>query len=150
MRFVPKTEEECSNLLVEGTYPFEILEAEDTQSKAGNDMLKLKLGIDDGNGSQHGIIDYLVEAVAFKLRHLADTVGLLKEYERGELKADMLVGRAGQCKIVVTPAKDNFAAKNSVRDYVKRGQKEVITPKVEAVKNGNTKARDNMDDEIPF
>ena len=149
MRFVPKTEAECSNLLPEGVYAFEILEAEDTQSKAGNDMLKLKLGVDDGNGSQHGVMDYLVEAVAYKLRHLADATGLLKQYEQGEMKADLLVGRAGQCKLAIAPAKDGYDAKNVVKDYVKRGAKEVIEPKAVPVK-GNTRARDDMDDEIPF
>lgn len=146
MRFSPKTEEEVSNLLAEGVYPFEVLEAAEKQSKAGNDMIALKLGIVGPDDSKRAVFDYLLtdESAQYKLRHFSDTVGLLAEYEKGALTADNLVGLTGKCKLVIQPAKDGYDAKNSVRDYVKRGAKDAAPVK------GSSAAKNDMDDDIPF
>lgn len=124
MRFEAKSEEEVSSfdLAPAGKYAFEVLEAEEKQSKAGNDMIALKIGILH-NGSMNGVFDYLVsgEKTAYKVRHFADAVGMLAEYEKGQLNAADLVGLTGECQIVIQPAKDGYDAKNSVKDYVKRG-----------------------------
>lgn len=145
MRFTPKTEAEVqeAGLLPAGEYSFEVLEAEDKISKSGNEMIALKLGIEHEE-SLRGVFDYLLtdERMQYKLRHFADAVGVLKDYERGEMKAEDLVGLSGKCKIVIQPAKDGYDAKNSVRDYVKRSngaEPEPVTAK-----------KTNMDDDIPF
>lgn len=119
MRFTPKTEEEIAaeNLLQPGEYGFTVMEAEDTQSKAGNDMMKVKLEVFAPDGGTRHVYDYLLEKMAFKLRHFAATVGRMADYERGELSADAVVGRSGLVRIEIEPAGD-YPAKNVVKDYV--------------------------------
>lgn len=148
MRFQAKTEEEVSNLIPKDEYAFEVLEAEEKTSKSGNDMIALKLGI-DYNNSLRGVFDYLVDidSMAYKTRHFADAVGLLAEYEKGNLNAEELVGLTGKCKIDIQPAKDGYDAKNVVRDYVKRKVGEVAPAKIEPKVAG---VRNPMDDDIPF
>lgn len=148
MRFQPKTEEEIAvaNLLIGGDYPFEVVNAEEQTSKAGNDMVKLRLNVINAEDRGHTIFDYLVgtEGAAYKLRHFAESVGLLAEYERGEMTADQMVGRSGTCQVGIQKDKSGqYPDKNVIRDYV--------VPK----KNGNgadkpKSAKDDFDSEIPF
>src|SRR5688572_8987205 len=99
MRFEPKSEDEiaAANLLADGDYIFEVADAKEETSKAGNDMVKLKLNVVGEEDRMHVIFDYLVssEGAAFKLRHFAESVGLLPEYERGEITADQMIGCNG-------------------------------------------------------
>ncbi len=125
MKFTPKTEEEINTfkLVPEGVYDFEIISAFDTSSKAGNDMIKLMIHFYDNEGNLKSIDDYLLEAIAYKLRHAAETCGLLKKYESGELEADDFVGKTGKFKIVVSkgsakPDGGNYPDKNNVKDYI--------------------------------
>ena len=126
MRFTPKTESELkeSALLPEGEYTFEILTAEDTQSKStGNDMLKLSLRIfENGGENSQRVFDYLVsiDSMIWKIRHFAEAIGMLPEYESGEMLAETLPGRTGKCKIVIQPASGQWDAKNVVKDYLPR------------------------------
>jgi hypothetical protein len=141
MKVQPKTEQECSNLLPAGVYSFEVLEATEGKSKKSNDMITLKLGIEH-NESTRGIFDYLVDidSMAFKIRHFADAVNMLAEYEKGQLNADDLVGLSGKCKLDIQPAQNGYDAKNVVKDYVKRGEASAPAKKAE----------EGMDDPIPW
>lgn len=145
MRVDPKTEQEVeeAGLLPAGEYDFEVIEAEDTTSKKGNDMLVLTLSIEDGDGRSHKVIDYLVDAVAYKVRHFASAVGMLKEYEAGNIPAHLLKGRTGKCKLRLEPAKGDFRAKNSVNDYVKESGGNGAAPPAKFVPQ-------ELDDDIPF
>lgn len=154
MRFTPRSEEEVAtaNLLQPADYPFEVLEAEDKVSKQGNEMiaLKLKIEIDDG---MRIVFDYLLEAVEYKLRHFFDSIGMLDEYESGDISAEDVVGAAGIAKIIIQPAKGGYDAKNSVKDYVKRAV--AVTKSKGAKKIAKPVSKpavvdDDMDDEIPF
>ena len=126
MRFTPKSEAELAEnaLLPEGEYTFEILTAEDTQSKStGNDMLKLSLRIfENGGENSQRVFDYLVsiDSMIWKIRHFADAIGMLPEYDSGEMLAETLPGRTGKCKIVIQPASGQWDAKNAVKDYLPR------------------------------
>ena len=126
MRFTPKSEAELAEnaLLPEGEYTFEILTAEDTQSKStGNDMLKLSLRIfENGGENSQRVFDYLVsiDSMIWKIRHFAEAIGMLPEYESGEMLAETLPGRTGKCKIVIQPASGKWDAKNVVKDYLPR------------------------------
>ena len=125
MRFTPKTEAELkeSNLFPEGEYSFEILDAEETLSKAGNDMLVLSLRIfENGGENSQRVFDYLVsiDSMIWKIRHFADAIGMLPEYDSGEMLAETLPGRTGKCKIVIQPASGQWDAKNAVKDYLPR------------------------------
>lgn len=146
MRVDPKTEQEVeeAGLLPAGEYDFEIVDAEDTTSKKGNDMLVVTLSIADTDGRDHKVIDYLVDAVAYKVRHFASAVGVLKEYEAGNIPAHLLRGRTGKCKLRLEPAKGEFRAKNSVNDYVKDGSGNGAAPPPKQF------VPKELDDDIPF
>lgn len=120
MKFTPKTKEEVesSGLIPNKTEcDFEVMSAESAQSKAGNDMIKLKLTVwhDD---KPHTVFDYLMESVQFKLLHFCETAGLTKQYASGSLSAAECNGKQGRCVVKVEPAKDSYPAKNSIGDYI--------------------------------
>lgn len=119
MKFDPKSAEElvAETLLPAGTYPFEVIAASDEFSKAGNEMIKLKLSVFGNDGDAHHVFDYLLEKLAFKLRHFAETTGLLKDYEKGELTAFACNEKAGYVKISIEDS-PGYGAKNVVKDYV--------------------------------
>lgn len=120
MQFAPKSEQELKseNLFAEGDYDFEVLEAEETRSKKGNDMIKLKLNVLDRSGNSRWVYDYLLESMGFKLRHFCEGTGLLSKYDQGTLTARDCIGRSGICKLQVEDASGAYPAKNSVADYV--------------------------------
>jgi hypothetical protein len=130
MRFTPKTEEEIQqdSLLPAGTYDFRVIAAEDKQSSAGNDMIVLTLAVyrPDGNGF-YQVTDYLLEKLAFKLRHFCEETGLINRYESGALEASDLVDREGRVQIKIDPERTDkatgkvYAPKNSVKDYGGKG-----------------------------
>ena len=128
MRFVPKSSEEIAldSLLPEGVYPFEVLAAVDTLSKAGNEMLKLKLVV-FGDGDVTHVYDYLLEKLAYKLRHFAEATGLLTEYEAGELTADMCLNKEGYCKLAVE-RQEGYEPRNTVKDYVVQAKPAATDP----------------------
>ncbi len=143
MKVEPRTAKEVDEmgLLPVGVYDFYVAEATDTTSKKGNDMAVLKLKIEDDTGRQATLVDYLVsiDSMAYKIRHFADSVGLLAAYERGDLPADMMAGRVGKCKVGIKPADGEYRAKNVVNDYLPSTVKPAPKPVVE-----------ELDDEIPF
>ena len=129
MQFTPKSEKEiqAANLLPAGEYDFTVVRAEDTKSKAGNDMIKVTIGVYQQNGTQRLMDDYLLESVPHKLRHFAETIGLLAQYEMGQLGADELEGRAGRVKIRIKEQTD-YPSKNEVKDYVVDKSKREFKP----------------------
>jgi hypothetical protein len=124
MKFKPKSEREVSSagLFPPGEYDFEIVEATEDTSKSGNDMIVMKVSIFNQEGQRRFVFDYLVDTDggAYKIRHCAESVGLLASYERGELEADDLVGKAGTCKVGIQKDKTgNYPDKNVINDYFK-------------------------------
>jgi hypothetical protein len=129
MRFNPKTEEEVQsmNLLEPGTYQFQVIDASNEKSKSGNDMIKLTLNVWGKDGSSHHIYDYLLEALAYKLRHFCSNTGLISRYERGELTAEDCLGKEGAVKIEIQEGKlkengERYPSNNKVKDYIKSGE----------------------------
>ena len=143
MRFEPKTAQEIdeAGLLTAGVYDFEVMEAEDTQSKAGNDMAAIVIRVEDASGRSFKVQDWLVatDGGAYKVRHFAESVGLLAEYEKGDMPAGFMIGKTGRAKIAVKPADGQYRAKNTVADYVG-----------EAAAPVKVSTRDLEDSEIPF
>lgn len=141
MRVEPKSEKEIQemNLRDPGEFDFLVDAAEEKRSQKGNDMVELKLKMEDGQGRTFFLYDYLVstDAMAFKLRHFAKSVGMLTEYEKGEMEAMHMEGRTGKCKVGTQPAKNGYPAKNIVTDYLFADGEEVP-------------AKQLQDDEIPF
>lgn len=154
MRFDPKTEEElaAADLWPAGEYDFEVAEAEEQTSKSGNDMVKLTVHVFDAEGRRRTVFDYLVgtEKAQFKVRHFADAVGLIEQYNLGELLAEDIVGRTGRCKLNIKKDKSGqYPDQNAIADY--------LPPKKAAVRLGVKPAPTrpaptaaDLDDDIPF
>ena len=120
MNFTPKKDEELNNfeLFPAGEYDFDIVKAEEQISKAGNEMIKLDLDIYAPSGKKTRVFDYLLESIAYKIKHFCITTGLANEYETGILNADMCVNRSGKCKIIIQSDKNKkYDDKNAVKDY---------------------------------
>lgn len=150
LAFTPKTEAQilAEQLAPAGDYDFEILSAEDQTSKSGNPMIKLKLGVYNGDAMRWQIYDYLVGAMEAKLRHFADTCGLLAVYESGRLSAQECTGRAGKVRLVVKEGDGKYPAKNEVKDYILRPVKPLPGPKAEAP--GDNTQGEPVQDDVPF
>jgi hypothetical protein len=144
MQFTPKTEKEIQEegLLPEGVYDFEVVKAEEKTSKAGNQMIELSLHVFDASGKTVFVRDFLMESLAYKLRHCADACGLIEGYESGALIDKDFVGKCGKVKIVIQKDKEGkYPDKNVVRDYIKREG---------AANNNTTPAAALEGDGIPF
>jgi hypothetical protein len=148
MQFKPKTEQELKdelalNLLPKGDYDFEVLDATDTLSKAGNEMIKLKLRVYDKQGKGVIVFDYLLESMAYKFKHFCDTVGLSSQYEAGKVIGEECIGKAGVLEIIIQEDKTGqYGPRNSVKDYVVSVSKHA---------NGQPLAKsDFVDSELPF
>lgn len=154
MRFKPKTAEEIAteNLLPLGVYDFEVLEAEEATSAKGNDMIKLKLKVYEDDGGHRIVFDYLLEALAAKLRSAAEVCGLHPQYEAGELRATDFEGKVGKVKVGIQKDKaGQYPDRNAVLDYV--FNKDPIA--AEAKRGGGIGASKRaasapLDDDIPF
>lgn len=141
MRFAPKTEQELQmmSLIEPGTYAFQVINAANETSKSGNDMIKLTLNFWDKDGNPHTVFDYLLEVMAYKLRHFCDATGLIDKYERGEIHPSDCIGKEGYLELVVQEGKikdngDRYPSRNSVKDYVKKS---------------SNKTNEFFDDDIP-
>ena len=129
MNFKPKKENELSPLLEKREYEFNILSAKDEISEKGNQMIKLTVEIFKDGEKVAQIFDYLLEKVAYKLRHCASACGLIDKYDTGNLEAMMFVGLGGKCIIEIQKDKDGiYPDKNGIKDYVKKDDKENDLP----------------------
>lgn len=138
--FNPLTDEEINvlqnrHLLPDGIYHFFVKNIEQQQSRVGNPMLKVTLGVVAKPGDQRNIIDFLLttEQMMFKLKHFCESIGLSEQYAQGKFELNDCINRSGKVKIGVQKgaAKDDgsgfFPDKNCVKDYVKP---ENVMPKV--------------------
>lgn len=152
MKFQPKTKKEIEemNLLPEGEYPFEISQGLDKTSKikpdgsGGNEMIELLVRVYRENGTFLLVNDYLLESMAYKLRHAAEACELLTNYETGVLTASDFVGKTGRLKLRIQKDKaGQFPDKNVISDYIvpKDGDVQAPLPKV---------LEKPFEDEIPF
>src|SRR5205823_3150902 len=110
-----RTEQEIadSKLWPKGVYEFEVYEAVEKTSKAGNPMIELRHRLSDGTKTRV-ISDYLLDGVAEKLRHACAACGLLEKYETGVLSNDGFVGQRGKLKLAIEKARGGYPAKNVV------------------------------------
>jgi len=146
MKFAPKSDKELSeaNLLPAGIYDFEIGTAEDKVSHAGNEMIKVDLTVFDANGGKRFVYDYLMEAMAYKLKHAAQACGLEDKYNNGSLTADDFIGKCGKLKLKIQSDKNGvYADKNVVHDYV-------VDKDPKATKQEAKNLDDILNDSIPY
>jgi hypothetical protein len=157
MRFQAKTEEEIAaeNLFPAGEYDFEVLTGEDAVSKSsGAEMIKLNVRVYGPDGGFRLVDDYLLEKMAYKLRHFCGATGLMDAYESGNLTGAMCSGRSGRLKLEVQPERTDkntgktYAPKNSIKDYIVGDG--TTRPAVPPVRSGTSKAALEEEDDIPF
>lgn len=118
MKFPPKTDEQIAreNCMPIGDYDFEVVEAVDKISQKGNPMIALQLRV-FGPERAMTVRAYLMEAMAFQMRHFCFAVGLGKEYEAGELAAANCIGRTGRLTLKIED-QPGYMPKNAVKDYI--------------------------------
>lgn len=144
MKFKPKSDEELNafDLFPAGEYDFEVIKALDEVSKKGNEMIKLELDIYSANGGKTRVFDYLLESVAYKIKHFCKETGLMNLYEQGSLSADICKNKSGRCTIGIQKDKTGeYPDKNVVKDYGKKGSK---------INHSLNMQDDISDSEIPF
>lgn len=120
MRFEPKTEAQLKAefLLPAGEYDFTVMEAEEKQSKAGNDMIALKLFVYTPDGGERTIRDWIM-AGSIKLRQFCVATGLDHLYEQGVLTDQDCVGRSGRASVVIEEDKTGqYGPQNKVKVYL--------------------------------
>ncbi len=153
MRIEPKTQHEIEegNLFPAGEYDFEITDAIETVSKSsGNEMIALRLKVFNGVGRFILVSDYLLESVAYKLRHCCEACGIIEVYETGNLDAIDFQGRSGRLKLRIDEDKSGqYAKKNSVADYIAGGSGSGAATRAPA-KPGSKAHKSDLNDEIPF
>jgi hypothetical protein len=120
MKFRPQTEEEAASAerrpLPAGIYDAEVLEVVETRSKAGNDMLKIKLGVFRPQGGHDWIYDYITDT-SYRLGQLMTVCGLSEQYQKGEVHPDELEGKSFKVTLKVDPARGEYSERNSVGRY---------------------------------
>lgn len=143
-----------------GTYDFEIHDASEEISKAGNEQIKLTVWIFDSNGERKTCFDYLGAAanVQWKVRQFAASVGLISQYESGELDVNEIVDRTGKLKLGIQKSAE-YGDQNKVIAYLEAEDQptKVARPatarpaparRAEPARGGSTGG--DMDDSIPF
>ena len=158
MQFNSKSRDELAreSLTPPGEYDFEIMRAEETTSKKGNEMIKLKLRVFVENGEIH-VYDYLVAGgMEYKLANFCDAIGRSEDYDAGNINADSLEGCGGKLKLVIEEAQKDpdtgevkWPAKNAVKTYIagKKGQEKMAERRVKTAPKAAVKTDD---EEIPF
>ena len=107
-------------LLANGEYECEIVDAEETVSKAGNDMIKLVLCIYGNDGEQVRVYDYIVNPnTIYKLKSICRCCGI--EFD-GILDEQLLIGRRMRVLTKIEPERTvegkTYAERNSIVKYV--------------------------------
>ncbi len=121
MQFNPCSEQEISDrkLLPKGDYDFEILDAWEKASEAGNPMIELKVRVSkNGNGLTRVLADYLLPKRPEKLRHCCAACDLIGEYESGSLNDEDFRGKRGRLKLAVEKGRNGYFPRNVIEDYI--------------------------------
>lgn len=152
----PLTREEskAGDMIPDGIYTFEVIDATDEISKSGNDMIKLKLKVFTDDGRERTIFDYLLEKLPYKIAHFFDCIGKWDKYESGGFSADDCYGGSGEVKIYTQKSKDpQYPDKSAVADYMlsEAAEAKKTERKVAAAKE-QSKADfvDDTLDDLPF
>lgn len=139
MKVTPRTEEEIKflKLIPDGEYEFEVFDAIDETSKNGNEMIHVVLLVNK-NEKKYYIHDYLMDTadMAFKLRHFCDSIGIIEDFNSGNIESNKIKSKKGIAKIIINQDKKGiYNPKNVIRDYIV---------------NKSIKSEDIFNDELPF
>ena len=140
-----------------GEYDFEVHDASDEISqRTSAEMVKLTLQVFNKEGKTRKVFDYLVgiPSMQFKVRHFAEAVGMVAQYEAGEMNIHDIVNRSGRLKLRIKPAQGNYQEGNEVQDYIPAAvptERPVARPqpaRQPAMAGGST--ANDLNDDIPF
>jgi hypothetical protein len=123
MRLTPRSEADAvkaarRSLLKPGWHDARITEAVEKPSKAGNDMIEVTSVVLDADGNERTLRDWLTDTTfgALKLRHAAEAVGALAQYEAGEIGQADFPGHDVSVKISVEKRR-GYPDSNKIDDY---------------------------------
>lgn len=147
---ITEAEDQARGVMAPGEYIFTVIAIETKPSQAGNTMLVVDLEVKDFGGFKHHVKDWVVicEPMKWKLRHFANSCGLIEQYENKTLEDIDFVGKVGCVKIGVSDyEKDGEMRKmNRVIDYLKP-----TAELVQLQKTGtDNQAHDDFNDDIKF
>jgi hypothetical protein len=121
MQFEPKNEKQLAENrpLHAGVFQFEILEAWEKISAAGNPMFEIRVQLSNGNGVSRTLPDYLLPkgVRAEKLLHCCIATGMRDKYDSGLLSPDDFVGKRGRLRVGIEKKK-GFPDRNQIEDYL--------------------------------
>lgn len=130
MKFTPQSASEdkgrepfVKKLLPDGDYDFEVLDAVEKQDANGRDYISLKLGVWNSSGKQEWVFNNLssADSMQWKLRHFCEAVGIVKDYETGNINAQNLIKLCGKFKVYTRKDKaGQHPDRNDVKDYIPR------------------------------
>lgn len=155
MLFTPLSENEIAEagLLPDGIYSYQVFDAEEKVSKAGNDYISLTLKVrDEVSGRQQLVFTNL--SLIKLLKHFCDVNGMEQEYRAGRIMAqDILDKSGGRVQIGREGEKPDgkggfYKAKNIVKDYVSDAEPSRLMPLGFVSPNAATNEFHN--DAIPF
>lgn len=119
MQFQPKSAQaiEDSQLLPRGEYAFEIIEATETTSQAGNPMIEMRVRVTK-NGYARILPDYVLPQRPAKFRNACIAVGAEDKYLSGTVSDDDFLGKRGKVLVGVERAKRGYGRRNVIVDWL--------------------------------
>ena len=119
MEFQPRTEKEIAEsvLLSRGEYSFEILNAMEKKSLAGNDMIELSVRV-FRNGHNRLMTDYILPLRPAKFRNCCVACNVEEKYLNGSVRDEDFIGRRGKLKVGVERARKGYPPRNVIVDYL--------------------------------
>lgn len=120
MNFAPKSKQELSPTLRDGTYPATVTKAEEKVSRSGNDMIALTLRVEAPEGGSVLVNDWLIpnDKNMWKIHAFCEAAGLSDRYMRGGLDAYDCMGACVNVK-VRNEVSEQFGEQARVKGYVK-------------------------------
>ena len=104
--------------LPEGEYPATIKKAEEAISKASNAMIVLTFEVHDEKRGRREVVDYITEAMAWKLKRIAQAIGAESSFLKGEFFANDYIGRHLLLNLTVEE-NAKYGEQNKIKSYLR-------------------------------
>lgn len=109
------------DLIEPGTYLFEISRAEELMSKNKVPMIKLTLKVKDKPDGGTWFVDYVSTKAPVKIKKFMEAIGLVDNYNGGQLTVEDCLGRKGHARFVHEYT-DEYGIQNVISSYVSEGE----------------------------
>jgi hypothetical protein len=120
-----------------GDVSFEIIDAEEGVSRAGNEQIKLKIRTTNSNGDSWNVYEYLLTSEKFKwkIKAVCQAIGEHALYDSGCVTPADFIGKSGKAKTVV---------------QVSEGYNDQLKIGVFLEASDEPKVQEDFNDDIPF